>query len=85
VQDRLKKNEKDAVKQFQSFTQCPDEKYAIKTLQKFRWNVENAIADYFDTPPAEDEFVASAIGASKLDTLFDKYKGWLVGAWDQAD
>ena len=74
-QDRLKKDQKEKVTSFMGFTNTM-EAYAIKQLKKFNWNAEAAIADYFDNPPSWEE--TGVVQASKLDALFDEYKGWLL-------
>jgi len=75
--NKLKSKERDKVKQFIAFTQCP-ERTAIQALTTANWNVESAAALFFDNPDMYAQSASGGGGGSvdrkKIDTLFARYR-----------
>ncbi|KAI8807048.1 hypothetical protein BJ742DRAFT_341044 [Cladochytrium replicatum] len=66
----LKPFQKDRVKQFMAVTNSP-EKSALKFLKETEWDVERAIDRFYSEGASVPK---SAVNASKINALFDKYK-----------
>jgi len=72
--NKLNRQQKDKVKQFIVFTNA-SENLAINLLQKYEWNLEITVDNFFNNPPFDDfETSEIKVDVAKIEELFQQFK-----------
>jgi len=72
--NKLTRPQKEKVKQFIVFTNG-SEKVAISTLEKYDWNLEVGVDNYFNNPTFDDvDTLEESVDVAKIEQLFAQFK-----------